>query len=100
MTVTEAAEVTIQTALERGMVDQKLHAVAIEAIRKLAHDADERPELNSVTYPTLLKFLGSMGIIDIPTRGKSAKKTADDGASDAGRMDGMRGRLYGKLKAV
>lgn len=98
MTVTEAAEVTIQTALERGMVDQELHAVAIEAIRKLAHDADERPELNSVTYPTMLKYLGAMGIVDIPTRGKPPKKEAAQ--EDAGRMDGMRGRLYGKLKAV
>ena len=48
MTVTEAMELTIETAIERGIIDPKLHAGPIEAIRQLCADADRR----STTSPT------------------------------------------------
>lgn len=98
MTVSEAMELTIETAIERGIIDPKLHAGPIEAIRQLCADADARPEVNHITYPTMLKYLGAMGIVDIPKRGRPPKEKPE--TDDAGRMDGMRGRLYGKLKAV
>lgn len=98
MTVAEAMEVTLTEAISRRIIDPKLHAGPIEALRQLANDADTHPEINNVTFPTMLKYLGAMGIVDIPKRGRPPKEKPE--TDDAGRMDGMRGRLYGKLKAV
>lgn len=99
MSLSNEMEKTIKTALDRGIIDPELHAGPIEAIKLLCRDADERPEVNHVTYPTLLKYLGALNIVDVPKRGRPPKQQPEQ-AQDEGKMGGMRGRLYGKLKAV
>lgn len=98
MSMVESVEVTIKTAIAAGIIDRKLHAAPIEAVRMLAERADAMSDSDNVTLPTMLKYLGAMGIVDIPKRGRPPKEKPE--TDDAGRMDGMRGRLYGKLKAV
>lgn len=100
MTVSEAMEVTLREAIQRGIIDETLHAGPIEAIRKLCIDADTRPEINNVTYPTMLKYLGALNIVEVPKRGRPPKQATPEPEQDDGKMGGMRGRLYGKLKAV
>lgn len=98
MSMVESVEITIKAAVAAGIVDRKLHAAPIEAVRMLAERADTMSDSDNVTLPTMLKYLGAMGIVDIPKRGRPPKEKAE--TDDACRMDGMRGRLYGKLKAV
>jgi len=78
MTVTEAAETTISTAIERGIVDERLHAAALAAVRMLAAKADESvysEKVDNVTLPTLLKYLDALGIVGATVR-EAAKPEA------------------------
>ena len=65
--IAEATETTLAEAIERGIVDKRLHAAPIACVRELARRADCAGENDNVTLPTMLKFLASMGIIEQPT---------------------------------
>ena len=65
-TVAEAVEQTIAEAVARNIVDERLHAAPIAAIRFLAARADESvgsDKVDNVTMPTLLRYLDAMGIV-------------------------------------
>lgn len=65
-TVAEAVETTISEAISRGIVDRKLHAAPLAAMRYLAARADESvcaERVDNVSMPTLLKYLDALGII-------------------------------------
>lgn len=63
MTISEAMETTISEAIRAGIVDPRLHAGPLEALRRLAEKADAM-EGDNVTLPTMLKYLASLGIVD------------------------------------
>ena len=99
MLMRDAIEETIDEAIKQGIVDTKLHSAPLEAVRLLARKADVMADGDNVTLPTMLKYLGALHIVDVPQRGRPKKeRPADD--EQPGKMDGMRGRLYGKLRAV
>lgn len=65
-TVAEAVEQTIAEAVARNIVDERLHAAPIAAVRFLAARADESvgsDKVDNVTMPTLLRYLDAMGIV-------------------------------------
>ena len=98
MSMTESIEVTIKAAIDAEIINPELHAAPIEAVRMLAERADAMSDSDNVTLPTLLKYLGALNIVEVPKRGRPPKEKPE--TDDEGKMGGMRGRLYGKLKAV
>ena len=70
MTVTEAVETTIAAAIARGIVDERLHAAPVAALRLLADKADhpDPEKVDNVTLPTLLKYLDALGIVGTSVR--------------------------------
>lgn len=83
-TVAEAAETTISEAISRGIVDDRLHATHVAAIRMLAAKADESvfsDKVDNVTLPTLLRYLDALGIVGEPVEqaAKQQPKTSLDG---------------------
>lgn len=92
--MSEAMERTISEALRQGMVDPKLHAAPLEALRQLAAKADEGGRDN-VTLPTMLKYLTALGIVMEPA--KPEAKQAE--AKGEGKLSKMR-RGRGNLRAV
>ena len=93
MTIAEATEITITEAVERGVVDEKLHAAPIACLRELAARADLASENDNVTLPTMLKFMASMGIIEQPTAVRAARTVATD-APPKSKLDAARGSKY------
>lgn len=93
MGIAEATETTIMAAIERGIVDEKLHAAPIACVRELARRADCASESDNVTLPTMLKFLASMGIIEQPTAVR-APKSIQPAEEPKSKLDSARGDRY------
>lgn len=93
MTIAEATETTITTAIERGIVDEELHAAPIACVRELARRADSAGENDNVTLPTMLKFMASMGIIEQPTATR-APRTIQQPEEQRSKLDSARGDRY------
>ena len=90
--MSDAMERTISEALRQGMVDPKLHAAPLEALRQLAAKADEGGRDN-VTLPTMLKYLTALGIVMEPAKPEAKQ------AKGEGKLSKMR-RGRGNLRAV
>lgn len=99
MTIAEATETTIAEAIERGIVDERLHAAPIECVRELARRADRAGENDNVTLPTMLKFLASMGIIEQPTVAR-APRTIQPAEPEQSKLDAARSGRYKKFHAA
>ena len=97
MAIADEMERTIAEATARGIIDPELHAGPIACVRDLACRADLAGENDNVTFPTLLKYLGAMGVVDVPTRGRPKKQTDDQPKS---KLDAARGTRYSRFKAV
>ncbi len=93
MRISEAMETTITTALSRGIIDEKLHAGPIACVRELASRADMLSENDNVTLPTMLKYLQSMGIVDVPAPKRQAKQK-EEPEKPQSRLDAARGTRY------
>ena len=95
MTIAEATEATIAEAIERGIVDERLHAAPIACVRELARRADamEGNVNDNVTLPTMLKFLASMGIIEQPTTVR-APRTIKQEQPPVSKLDAARGDRF------
>lgn len=93
MTIADATETTISEAIERGIVDEKLHAAPIACVRELARRADNAGENDNVTLPTMLKFFASMGIIEQPTAVRAPRAIKPDEPAKS-KLDAARGDRF------
>ena len=89
MTMDEAVETSIQAAIRAGRISETDHAAPIQALRELAKRAMVASEKDNVTYPTMLKYMDSLGLLP----DEVVKATASDGRSSS--MSRMRGKLGG-----
>lgn len=92
MLMRDAIEETIDEATRRGIVDPKLHSAPLEAVRLLARKADVMSDNDNVTLPTLLKYMGALGIV-VPPEAKPAKAEKPKPIT---KLDEMRGKRYGR----
>ena len=92
--IADATEITITEAIQRGIVDEKLHAAPIACVRELAKRADamEGNVNDNVTLPTMLKFMASMGIIEQPTTVRAPRTIQPEEAKS--KLDSARGDRY------
>lgn len=90
--IADATEITITEAIQRGIVDEKLHAAPIACVRELARRADCAGENDNVTLPTMLKFMASMGIIEQPTTVRAPRTIQPEEAKS--KLDSARGDRY------
>lgn len=97
--IAEATETTITEAIQRGIVDERLHAAPIACVRELAKRADSASENDNVTLPTMLKFLASMGIIEQPTTVR-APRTIQPEQPQQTKLDAARGAKYKRFHAA
>lgn len=96
MTISEAMEQTIAEGIERGVLDVKMHAGPIECVRALARRADAASDNDPNTFPTLLKYLAGLNLVDAAKPGRP-RKLQDAPVS---KLDAARGTRYSRFKAV
>lgn len=90
MTLDEAVDMSIDAAIKAGKINATDHAAPIQALRDLAKRAMVASEKDNVTYPTMLKYMDSLGLLP----DEVVKTTASDGKSAS--MTRMRGK-FGKM---
>ena len=73
MSISEAMEQTIAEGISRGILDVKMHAGPIECVRALARRADIASDNDPNTFPTLLKYLAGLNLVDAAKPGRPAK---------------------------
>lgn len=99
MLMTDAIEVTIEEAIEQKVIDRKLHAAPIEALRIIAERVDEHVANDYVSLPTMLKYLASLGIVQQPLMTKKQYKQEAEPPKPVSKLETLRG-ARGVRKAV
>ena len=87
MTMTEAVNTSIDAAIKAGRISEVDHAAPIQALRELAARAEVASERDNVTYPTMLKYMDSLGLLP----DEVVKAKAPDGKQSS--MARMRGKF-------
>ena len=95
MGIAQATDTTIKAAIERGIIDEELHAAPIACVKELARRADLASETDNVTLPTMLKFLVSMGIIEQPTAVRAPRTVQEEPPKS--KLDLARGDKFRKF---
>lgn len=96
-----AVKESIDEAVERGIIDRKLHAAPIAVMLKTARTIDlptfpmVEDRYDNVSVPTLLRYMQSMGLT-LQDSGKAEK----DEKKPASKLAGMKSRARGKLNVV
>lgn len=87
MTMDEAVETSIQAAIKAGKINETDHAAPMQALRELAKRSMVASEKDNVTFPTMLKYMDSLGLLP----DEVVKATTNDGKTSS--MARMRGKF-------
>jgi hypothetical protein len=81
--VVEATETTLSAAVERGMLDERLHAAPMEALRALADRVDTcDPSKDNVSLPTFLKYLDALNLLPEKPTAKAERASVEEPKSN------------------
>ena len=87
MTIEEAVNMSIDAAIKAGKIKRVEHAAPIQALKALARRADVASEKDNVTFPTMLKYMDSLGLLP------DEVVTARDSEGKTSSMAKMRGKF-------
>lgn len=90
MTMEEAVEISIKAAIKAGKISEVDHAAPMQALRELAKRSMVASEKDNVTFPTMLKYMDSLGLLPEEV----VKATKPDGTTS--NLTRMRGKFAKK----
>ena len=85
--IADAVDISINAAIKANRINEVDHAAPIQALRALARRADVASEKDNVTFPTMLKYMDSLGLLP----DEVIRATTPSGKSSS--MTRMRGKF-------